>query len=134
MKMLGDWLKALGKIGLLVVGGITLFIVGSYLILCIFLLTGETTVKVVVDIPDSNNQLVIREYTDLHNGGMNFYLRRPWHSDQYLGRDWFADGTCPITNGDYELTWEENAVVVRFLFRRGQEGDIWREVRLDLSP
>ena len=123
-------MKTLGKVLLFVAGGFVLLVVGYYLLWCLLALTGEKTMEVVVDIPNSNNQLLICEYVDFWDGDIEFYLKRPWHFDKYLGTADFVGRTCPIVSGEYELLWEEDAVIVRYHFSR----NYWQEVRLEFPP
>lgn len=130
--------KDLGKIAVFIlagIAGVALLLLVLYIGFCSLFLLEENTAEVVVDIPGSENQLVMQESLDFKNGNVRFYLRRPRHFfDKYLGSVGTADRFGPISGGDYELTWEENAVVVRYLFNIGKDGRVWREIRLEFPP
>lgn len=121
--------KGFRNLAVLVATGILLLPLGLFLIFAI----PEKTAVIVVDIPDGEEQLVIKEYRNLRDGDIYFCLRRPWHWDKVIGRGAFNEPICPFQHGNYELIWQKNAVIARYEFYGGQKQEDWAEVRLELS-
>lgn len=113
-------------------GGLAVLLIAVFLWLGLFalFLFPEKSATVVVDIPNREDQLVIREYKGMRDGDIVFYLRRKGHRDKCVGEVGFNEPICPIANGTYELNWSENGVTVHYLF---SSPDVWQDIFLDLS-
>lgn len=107
-----------------------------YFMFVIFAMGPKETAAVVVNIPNSEHQLIIEEYQALRSGEIRFYLRRPGRGDKRIGDGGFNEHVRPTSGGHYELIWEDGAVIVRYPFRGRAvtEKEDWMEVRLSLEP
>lgn len=116
---------------------IIVMVIGLVLLLWLILsaISPEETATVVVNIPNSENQLVIEEYKNMRSGDIYFYLRSPQHRDRRIGTGGFNEPICPIAGGHYEFVWEDGAVTVRYPFSSSAVGEKenWTEIRLDLT-
>ncbi len=94
----------------------------------------EHSTTVIVDIPDTENQLCLDEYAEFRSGCFDIYLRVPGRKDRLLDRGDFNEPFCPIRNGEYEIEFEANTATLYYPFSATSNREDWVDISLDLIP
>ena len=94
----------------------------------------EHSTTVIVDIPNTENQLCLDEYAEFRSGYFDIYLRVPGKEDRLLDQGEFNEPFCPIRKGKYEIEFGENTATLYYPFSAGSDRENWKEISLDLTP
>ena len=97
-------------------------------------MTPEHSTTVIVDIPNTENQLCLDEYAEFRGGYFDIYLRVPGRKDRLLDRGDFNEPFCPIRGGEYEIEFEANTATLYYPFSAGSDREDWVDISLDLTP
>jgi len=81
-----------------------------------------------VPLADSNGEIIIKEWRFLLGSGAEIYYRCDGKMKLLGETTGGDDGYCPFAHGEYTVSLEEEALLVRWHFRDG----IWREKRFSL--
>ena len=87
-----------------------------------------------VDIPDTEYQLLIKEWSYLLASGEEVYFvdgskKKPVHLGDLRGGD---DGYCPFANGDYEITYSDGEVYIAYDSSGNKDGEFNKTKSFDL--
>ncbi len=77
-----------------------------------------------ISIPDSDDFIVIKEWSFLLGGGADVYFEDSNGTQTFIGKtSGTDDGYKPFKHGEYELTWGDNSVTISYDFG---SNDYWQ--------
>ncbi len=94
----------------------------------------EHSTTVTVDIPGTENQLLLDEYAEFRSGYFDIYLRVPGKRDRLLARGDFNEPHCPIINGNYEIQFDADTATIYYPFSITSARADWSELTVELEP
>ena len=94
--------------------------------------------NIYVDVPETDYQLLIKEWRWLLGSGEEIYLIDKTKEDEeavYLGKCTGGDdGYCPFNDGKYTVTYSDGKIEISWLFNQGGEEskEAWRSKTFDI--
>lgn len=89
---------------------------------------------IIVTVPDSDETLVIKEWTFLLSSGAEIYLQKDNRLILLGETDGADDGYCPFADGKYQIiNNKDGTITVKWLFNIAEDTEIWHEKQFDIE-
>ena len=83
--------------------------------------------KITIEIPDSEDVIIIKEWAFLLGSGAEIYYKKPYRFATEIGTTSGADnGYCPFKNGEYSYAIHEDSIYIRWRTSWRQNTQNWK--------